>query len=99
MVSITCSAGIQVAVPGDEFLTFQELYPLEQIFWDNVVLIGDASHPTAPHRVRSPKKSTLDAAVLGKCMEKWGAETIPSALETSPAFAESGSNQARLSSS
>jgi len=55
--------------------------PLEQIFWDNVVLIGDASHPTTPLGVRSTNMSTLDAAVLGKCIEKWGAENIPSALE------------------
>ncbi|KAJ6434976.1 hypothetical protein OIU84_000259 [Salix udensis] len=55
--------------------------PLEQIFFDNVVLIGDAAHPTTPHGVRSTNMSILDAAVLGKCVEKWGAENIPSALE------------------
>ncbi|KAJ6373084.1 hypothetical protein OIU76_027425 [Salix suchowensis] len=55
--------------------------PLEQIFFDNVVLIGDAAHPTTPHGVRSTNMSILDAVVLGKCVEKWGAENIPSALE------------------
>lgn len=55
--------------------------PLERIFLDNVVLIGDAAHPTTPHGVRSTNMSILDAAVLGKCIEKWGAENIPSALE------------------
>jgi len=54
---------------------------LEQIFWDNMVLIGEASHPTTPLGVRSTNMSTLDAAVLGKCIEKWGAENIPSTLE------------------
>lgn len=55
--------------------------PLERIFLDKVVLIGDAAHPTTPHGVRSTNMSILDAAVLGKCIERWGAENIPSALE------------------
>ena len=55
--------------------------PLEQIFWDNVVLIGDAAHPTTPHGLRSTNMSVLDAAVLGKCLEKWGVENLRSALE------------------
>ncbi|KAL6313074.1 hypothetical protein AAG906_006616 [Vitis piasezkii] len=55
--------------------------PLEQIFWDNVVLIGDAAHPTTPHGLRSTNMSVLDAAVLGKCLEKWGVENLSSALE------------------
>ncbi|CAK9176319.1 unnamed protein product [Ilex paraguariensis] len=55
--------------------------PLEQIFWDNVVLIGDAAHPTTPHGLRSTNMSILDAAVLGKCLEKWGVENLKSALE------------------
>ncbi|GMH07008.1 hypothetical protein Nepgr_008848 [Nepenthes gracilis] len=54
--------------------------PLEQIFWDNVVLVGDAAHPTTPHCLRSTNMSILDAAVLGKCIEKWGAENLSSAL-------------------
>lgn len=54
--------------------------PLEQIFWDNVVLVGDAAHPSTPHCVRSTNMSILDAAVLGKCLEKWGLESLQSAL-------------------
>ncbi|CAK7353534.1 unnamed protein product [Dovyalis caffra] len=55
--------------------------PLEHIFWYNVVLIGDAAHPTTPHCVRSTNMSILDAAVLGKCIKKWGAENLASALK------------------
>ncbi|XP_020201788.1 uncharacterized protein LOC109787657 [Cajanus cajan] len=55
--------------------------PLEKIFWDNVVLVGDAAHPTTPHCLRSTNMSILDAAVLGKCLEKFGAEKVRSALE------------------
>ncbi|KAK2987370.1 hypothetical protein RJ640_007057, partial [Escallonia rubra] len=55
--------------------------PLEKILWDNVVLIGDAAHPTTPHGLRSTNMSILDAAVLGKCLEKWGATCLRSALE------------------
>lgn len=55
--------------------------PLKQIFWDNVVLIGDAAHPTTPHGVRSTNMSIVDAAVLGKCLAKWGVENLNSALE------------------
>ncbi|CAA2966530.1 zeaxanthin epoxidase, chloroplastic [Olea europaea subsp. europaea] len=54
--------------------------PLDQIFWDNVVLIGDAAHPTTPHGLRSTNMSILDAAVLGKCLEKWGEGSLNSAL-------------------
>ncbi|TYH79631.1 hypothetical protein ES332_D03G076700v1 [Gossypium tomentosum] len=54
--------------------------PLRQIYWDNVVLIGDAAHPTTPHGLRSKNMSILDAAVLGKCLEKWGVENLHSAL-------------------
>ncbi|GMQ03222.1 hypothetical protein CsSME_00049101 [Camellia sinensis var. sinensis] len=54
--------------------------PLEQIFWDNVVLVGDAAHPTTPHGLRSTNMTILDAAALGKCLEKWGAENLHSAL-------------------
>ncbi|XP_017619112.1 uncharacterized protein LOC108463717 isoform X1 [Gossypium arboreum] len=54
--------------------------PLRQIYWDNVVLIGDAAHPTTPHGLRSTNMSILDAAVLGKCLEKWGVENLHSAL-------------------
>ncbi|KAK6162152.1 hypothetical protein DH2020_001993 [Rehmannia glutinosa] len=55
--------------------------PLDQIVWDNVVLIGDAAHPTTPHGLRSTNMSILDAAVLGKCLEKWGVENLNSALQ------------------
>ncbi|KAK7320704.1 hypothetical protein VNO77_30421 [Canavalia gladiata] len=66
----------------DPFLNFiYDSEPLGKIFWDNVVLVGDAAHPTTPHCIRSTNMSILDAAVLGKCLEKWGAERIESALE------------------
>ncbi|XP_027332154.1 uncharacterized protein LOC113847330 [Abrus precatorius] len=55
--------------------------PIGKIFWDNVVLVGDAAHPTTPHCIRSTNMSILDAAVLGKCLEKWGAEKLESALQ------------------
>ncbi|XP_050364364.1 uncharacterized protein LOC126783026 [Argentina anserina] len=55
--------------------------PSEQIYWDNVVLVGDAAHPTTPHALRSTNMSVLDAAVLGQCLKKWGAENLQSALE------------------
>ncbi|KAK9149744.1 hypothetical protein Scep_008501 [Stephania cephalantha] len=44
--------------------------PLEQVVWDNVVLVGDAAHPTTPHGLRSTNMSILDAAVLGQCLNK-----------------------------
>ncbi|XVF88171.1 hypothetical protein PTKIN_Ptkin19aG0028900 [Pterospermum kingtungense] len=61
--------------------TIYDCDPLRWIFWDNVVLIGDAAHPTTPHGLRSTNMSVLDAAVLGKCLEKWGVENLQSALE------------------
>ncbi|XP_010670730.2 uncharacterized protein LOC104887713 [Beta vulgaris subsp. vulgaris] len=54
--------------------------PLEQIVWNNAVLVGDAAHPSTPHCLRSTNMSILDAAVLGKCLEKWGSENLQSAL-------------------
>ncbi|KAI3468299.1 hypothetical protein Pfo_024962 [Paulownia fortunei] len=54
--------------------------PLDQFYWGNVVLIGDAAHPISPHGARSTNMSILDAAVLGKCLEKWGVENLSSAL-------------------
>ncbi|KAL2897751.1 6-hydroxynicotinate 3-monooxygenase [Bienertia sinuspersici] len=54
--------------------------PLDRIFWNNVVLVGDAAHPSTPHCLRSTNMSLLDAAVLGKCLEKWGIENLQSAL-------------------
>lgn len=65
----------------DPFINFiYDSDPLEQIFWDNVVLVGDAAHPTTPHGLRSTNMSILDAAVLGKCLAKWGFENLQSAL-------------------
>ena len=65
----------------DPFLNLiYDTNPLEQIFWDNVVLVGDAAHPTTPHGVRSTNMSVLDAAVLGKCLAKNGAENLQAAL-------------------
>lgn len=55
--------------------------PLEKLFWDNVVLVGDAAHPTTPHGLRSTNMSLLDAAVLGTCVGKWGPENLQSALQ------------------
>lgn len=55
--------------------------PLEQFYWDNVVLIGDAAHPISPHGARSTNMSIMDAAVLGKCLEKWGVENLGRALK------------------
>lgn len=55
--------------------------PLERLYWDNVVMIGDAAHPVTPHCSRSTNMSVLDAAVLGKCLKKWGLEKLQSALE------------------
>ncbi|KAE8705922.1 Acyl-CoA N-acyltransferases (NAT) superfamily protein [Hibiscus syriacus] len=55
--------------------------PLRKIYWDNVVLIGDAAHPTTPHGLRSTNMTIVDAAVLGKCLENWGVENLRSALE------------------
>ncbi|KZV31650.1 zeaxanthin epoxidase, chloroplastic [Dorcoceras hygrometricum] len=55
--------------------------PLEQIVWENVVLVGDAAHPTTPHGLRSTNMSILDAAVLGKCLQKQGLENISVALQ------------------
>lgn len=66
----------------EPFLNFiYDSDPLQKIFWDKVVLVGDAAHPTTPHCLRSTNMSILDAAVLGKCLEKWGAEKLESALE------------------
>ncbi|XP_031373807.1 uncharacterized protein LOC116188525 isoform X2 [Punica granatum] len=55
--------------------------PLEKIFWDNVVLVGDAAHPTTPHGLRSTNMSILDSAVLGICLRKWGSENLRSGIE------------------
>ncbi|KAI4316283.1 hypothetical protein L6164_024278 [Bauhinia variegata] len=66
----------------DPFINFiYDSDPLERIFWDNVVLVGDAAHPTTPHCARSTNMSILDVAVLGKCLKKWGAEKLESALQ------------------
>ncbi|KAL1358164.1 uncharacterized protein [Arachis hypogaea] len=66
----------------EPFLNFiYDSDPLKKIFWDSVVLVGDAAHPTTPHCLRSTNMSILDASVLGKCLEKWGVEKLESALE------------------
>lgn len=54
--------------------------PLDRIFWDNVVLVGDAAHPTTPHCARSTNMSILDAAVLGRCFQRWGPGNLQPAL-------------------
>ncbi|XP_030504081.2 uncharacterized protein LOC115719257 isoform X1 [Cannabis sativa] len=58
-----------------------DMDPLKQLFWENVVLVGDAAHPTTPHGLRSTNMSLLDAAVLGSCLDKWGVDKLESALE------------------
>ncbi|CAN8236710.1 unnamed protein product [Cochlearia groenlandica] len=55
--------------------------PLEKLFWGNVVLVGDAAHPTTPHGLRSTNMSVLDAEVLGKCLERCGHEDVSLGLE------------------
>ncbi|KAG7550291.1 FAD/NAD(P)-binding domain superfamily [Arabidopsis thaliana x Arabidopsis arenosa] len=55
--------------------------PLERIFWGNIVLVGDAAHPTTPHGLRSTNMSVLDSEVLGKCLEKCGPDNLSLGLE------------------
>lgn len=55
--------------------------PLERFFWGNVVLVGDAAHPTTPHGLRSTNMSIVDAEVLGKCLENCGHENLSLGLE------------------
>ncbi|XP_068648872.1 uncharacterized protein [Aristolochia californica] len=55
--------------------------PLPRLFWDNVVLVGDAAHPTSPHGLRSTNMSIMDAGILGQCLQKWGLDKLGSALE------------------
>ncbi|KAG1335536.1 6-hydroxynicotinate 3-monooxygenase [Cocos nucifera] len=55
--------------------------PLPRLFWDNVVLVGDAAHPTTPHGLRSTNMSILDARILGQCLDKWGLANLGLALE------------------
>ncbi|GAA0173298.1 oxygenase [Lithospermum erythrorhizon] len=57
-----------------------DMDPLEIIYWENVVLVGDAAHPTTPHGLRSTNMAILDAAVLGQCLLKWGVDSLGSAL-------------------
>lgn len=68
---------------NDPFLNvIYDCDPLEGIFWGNVVLVGDAAHPTTPHGLRSTNMSVLDAEVLGKCLEKCcGPENLSLGLE------------------
>eukprot|EP00262_Sarcandra_glabra_P002763 TRINITY_DN1315_c1_g4_i1.p1 TRINITY_DN1315_c1_g4~~TRINITY_DN1315_c1_g4_i1.p1 ORF type:complete len:421 (+),score=50.75 TRINITY_DN1315_c1_g4_i1:92-1354(+) len=55
--------------------------PLKQLVWDNVVLLGDAAHPTSPHGLRSTNMSIFDAGVLGRCLAKWGIDKLGLALK------------------
>lgn len=55
--------------------------PLPQLYWNNVVLVGDAAHPTTPHGLRSTNMSIVDAGTLGQCLEKWGLVNLNLALE------------------
>ncbi|KAK1312465.1 hypothetical protein QJS10_CPA07g00566 [Acorus calamus] len=56
--------------------------PPPRLAWGgNVVLVGDAAHPTSPHGLRSTNMSVLDAAVLGQCLQKCGPNGLASALE------------------
>ncbi|XP_020588150.1 uncharacterized protein LOC110029975 isoform X2 [Phalaenopsis equestris] len=55
--------------------------PLPQLFWGNVVLVGDAAHPITPHCSRSTNMSVLDAKVLGLCLKKWGVKNLGMALQ------------------
>ncbi|CAK9312856.1 unnamed protein product [Citrullus colocynthis] len=54
--------------------------PLEQLVWDNVVLVGEAAHPTTPHCARSTNMTLLDASILGECLLKWGLVDLKLAL-------------------
>ncbi|KAF6167260.1 hypothetical protein GIB67_043121 [Kingdonia uniflora] len=58
-----------------------DMDPLEQLYFDNVVLVGDAAHPTTPHGLRSTNMSILDAEVLGKCLKQWGGNNLSLALK------------------
>ncbi|XP_011622915.1 uncharacterized protein LOC18433045 [Amborella trichopoda] len=55
--------------------------PLVRLSWDNVVLVGDAAHPTSPHGLRSTNMSILDAWVLGHSLRKSGVENLGLALK------------------
>ena len=55
--------------------------PLPQLFWDNVVLVGDAAHPTVPNASRSTNMSILDAEVLGLCLKKFRPGKLSVALQ------------------
>lgn len=55
--------------------------PLPRQTWENVVLVGDAAHPTTPHASRSTNMSILDAEVLGNSLRKWGPENLSMALQ------------------
>ncbi|XP_010915121.1 uncharacterized protein [Elaeis guineensis] len=55
--------------------------PLPKLFWDNVVLVGDAAHPVVPNGARSTNMSIQDAETLGLCLKKWGLENLATALQ------------------
>lgn len=54
--------------------------PLEQIVWDNVVLVGEAAHPTTPHCARSTNMTLSDASILGECLRNRRLFNLKSAL-------------------
>lgn len=54
--------------------------PLERWVWGNVVLMGEAAHPTTPHVGRSTNMSIEDAYCLGRHLEAAGPRNIPAAL-------------------
>ncbi|KAK1299251.1 hypothetical protein QJS10_CPB14g01125 [Acorus calamus] len=55
--------------------------PPHLVWGGNVVLVGDAAHPTSPHGLRSTNMSVLDAAALGQCLQRCGPDGLASALE------------------
>lgn len=55
--------------------------PLEQFVWGQVVLVGEAAHPTSPHALRSTNMSILDAASLGRCLQESGPGQIDRGLQ------------------
>ncbi|KAG1335535.1 hypothetical protein COCNU_03G016540 [Cocos nucifera] len=54
--------------------------PPTKLFWDKVVLVGDAAHPVVPNGARSTNMSIQDAETLGLCLKKWGLEDLADAL-------------------
>lgn len=55
--------------------------PLPQLFWDKVVLVGDAANPVVPNGARSTNMSIQDAETSGLCLKKWGSQKLAAALQ------------------